>query len=408
VPAQAARLTKPATQDACLRFTTLLLGACLFLQRFALPAGGRSASIVGPIGLALAAWGVWRGSLCFDRRRTALFLWLVAAALFGTAWHAMLPNPFGAAPSLLSLAQFLLLSGFAVVSFAEPVEEAAFFLAVNRLFTIVAVAGIAQFALQFAGVRLFAFSGLLPERFLMESGYNLAIPVGIGDLLKSNGFFLIEPSVFSQFMALALAIEVLAHRRPGRLLLFGGGLLLSFSGTGWIVLASFLIGVVFRQGRRGAAMAAGSALVLVVAASGVALLAPDVAGAFAGRLGEISQPGTSGHMRFVTPFWLMDDVVTRAPSALLTGIGAGVSERLTLPYTYDVNTPIKVFLEYGLPLLILYVSLFAAAARTRMQGALFVPAMALFLFTGGYQQFPPVLFPVLLIVCVARLRQAGG
>jgi len=48
----------------------------------------------------------------------------------------------------------------------------------------------------------------------------LRISVGVGDLLKANGFFLIEPSVFSQFMALALIIELLTTRRPRHMLLF--------------------------------------------------------------------------------------------------------------------------------------------------------------------------------------------
>ena len=374
------------------------------LQRFGLPLGGQGFSAVGPIGLALAGIALLRGTLVLDRLRSAVFLGVVSLALLGAAWHAISPGAFDAGPSTKSLVQFLTLTAFATLSFAAPVDERAFFGCVNRLLGIVAVAGLLQFIAQFGGLRLFAFTGFVPDQWLIESGYNLAIPTGIGDVLKSNGFFLVEPSVFSQFMALGLIIEVLVFRRPLQLALFVGGLLFSFSGTGWIVLASFLAFGGLRLGPRGVRLVALSACMLAAAGAALLLLAPDFAGAFQSRLGEISQPGTSGHMRFVTPFWFMADVLAREPSTLFAGIGAGVSEKMSFPYAFDVNTPVKVFVEYGAPLLLAYLALFALARRTPNQAALFVPCMLLFLFTGGYQQFPPILFPVLLLVAVARLK----
>ena len=122
---------------------------------------------------------------------------------------------------------------------------------------LVAIAGILQFAAQFAGLGLFAFKGLLPGSILFEAGYNLEIPIGVGNLLKSNGFVLVEPSVMSQLMSLGLIIEALGCRRAGYLAAFTAGLLLSFSGTGWIVLGAFVIGVAFVMGGRGLLIAGG-------------------------------------------------------------------------------------------------------------------------------------------------------
>ena len=235
--------------------------------------------------MGLAGFALVQGTLVLDRLRSAVFLGVMGLALLGAAWHAMAPGAFDAGPSTKSLIQFLSLTGFATLSFAVPVDEAAFFRAVNRLLGIVAVAGLLQFAAQFAGLRLFAFAGFVPDPWLIESGYNLAIPTGIGDVLKSNGFFLVEPSVFSQFMAIGLIIEVLAFRRPLQLALFVGGLVLSFSGTGWIVLASFLAFGGLRLGPRGIRLIALSTCVLVAAGAALLLLAPDFAGAFQSRLG---------------------------------------------------------------------------------------------------------------------------
>lgn len=135
-----------------------------------------------------------------------------------------------------------------------------------------------------------------------------------------------------------------------------------------------------------------------------AVLAPDFVNAVAGRLNDVSQPGSSGHMRFITPFWMLGDVMNADSSAVLLGIGSGGSERLVLPYTYDVNTPIKIMVDYGLPALVAYVLLFVLGRKTPKQAAIVLPAVVLFMFTGGYQQFPPMVFIVLLLTSVARLQ----
>ena len=207
-------------------------------------------------------------------------------------------------------------------------------------------------------------------------------------------------------MAVGLIVEILTLRRPGYLALFVAGLLLSFSGTGWIVLAAFVLAAALGMGWRGVAIAAATVMLLGAVLGVLTLAVPDVAASLQARFGEFSQPGTSGHQRFVTPFWVLDDALTAQPLAALLGLGSGVSERLGLPYTYDVNTPIKVALDYGFPALLAYVLTFVAGRRSPVQAGLLFPAMVLFFFTGGYQQFPPVLFFVLLLTSVARLHPA--
>ena len=396
-------------QRRTLRFIVAILCASLFLQRFAVPLGSKPFSLVGPVGMLLAAWSVARGTLVFHRARLCAFLFLSACVLAGVAWESMSPaGSLDGGPNLASMAQFLLLTCFAVLGFAEPLDETRFFRTVNFWFAVIAAAGVLQFFAQFAGVRIFAFTGILPAPILYEYGYNTSIPVGVGSLLKSNGFFLIEPSTFSQVMALGLIIEMLAFRRVVFLLLFALAELLSFSGTGWIVLASFVAASMVGMGQRGIALAAATVLLLGLAFGIGSLAAPDFAHAFEQRIGEISHPGTSGHRRFVTPFWALSDTLNEQPSAALIGLGSGVSERLDLPYDYDVNTPIKVALDNGFPALIAYVLLFLLGRKSPIQAALTVPACTLFFFTGAYQQFPPVIFLVLLLISVARLRPAGS
>ncbi len=393
-----------AAERQALNFTTVILCACLFLQRFGVPLGSLSVSLVGPIGLALAFLGLLTGALAFSTWRLVAFLALTGIAALGMIWQSSVPSSFDGGSQVQSTAQFLLLTSFAVFSFAQPVSERRFFDRVNFWLAVIAVAGIVQFVAQFAGLGLFAFTGLLPDAVLFEARYNLQIPIGFAGLFKANGFFLVEPSVFSQFMAIGLIVELLSGKRVKYLALFSTGLILSVSGTGWIVLASFVVSAALGMGLRGLAIAAGTVFAAAVMALAVVQFAPDLADAFGERLGEVSRMGTSGHLRFITPFWLLDDVLTRAPSAALVGIGGGISEKLTMPYDYNVNTPIKVALEYGFPALVAYLSLFVLGAKSPVQGGLVVPVIVLFLFTGAYQQFPPVLFLLLLLISVARLR----
>lgn len=406
-PASRSRpLSQPRTAaERALGFTTGMLAITLLLQRFGIPLGSKAFSAVGPIGLAFIAYALSRGTLKIHRFRLCVFLALSASVMLGLLGRSISPrSAFDGGIDLRSMAQFLLLTSFAVFAFAAPVGERTFFRRVNAWFAFIAVAGILQFVAQFAGIRVFRFTGLLPWQLLFEYGYNVQIPVGLGGLFKSNGFFLIEPSTFSQVMALGIIIEVLSFRRPWYFVLFIVGLLLSFSGTGWLVLGSFLLAAMFSLGWRGVAMAGFLVVVLGAAVGSGLLLAPNFADTFAQRIDEFSTPGTSAHRRFVTPFWALHDTLETQPSAALIGLGSGVSERLPLAYDYDVNTPVKIVLDDGIPALIAYVLLFLGGRSSGIQRSLTVPACTLFFLTGAYQQFAPIVFLVLLITSVAWLE----
>jgi hypothetical protein len=101
---------------------------------------------------------------------------------------------------------------------------------------------------------------------------------------------------------------------------------------------------------------------------------------------------------------VLTQVINAAPWSILAGIGPGASEQLVVAFFYQLNTPVKVMLEYGVPGLLFYLLLLLDAARTSTQWLLIAPLFMLLMFTGGYQQFSPILFPVLLIGTVALLQ----
>ena len=109
------------------------------------------------------------------------------------------------------------------------------------------------------------------------------------------------------------------------------------------------------------------------------------------------------HVVFIT----LREVLHQVPWAFFTGLGPGAATKLLLAFKYWLNTPVKVLLEYGIFGLIFYASLLLVATRKRRQTALVLPLFALLMFTGGYQEFSPILFPVLLITSVAFLGGAS-
>jgi hypothetical protein len=351
-------------------FAAGTLVCSLVLQRFALPIGQNGVDVVFPIGILLAIIALLQGALTFHRNRIHVFLLFAGWLFVGACVQYVAPNSYGVSYSLSSVSQFLILTGFCTLSFSIPVDEAKFFRYATLILLVLAIAGILQFVAQFAGVSLFTFSTILPPRLLFEGNYNVVIPAGVGSLIKSNGFFLLEPSIFSQTMAIALILEILTTRRILYLLTFIGALLLSFSGTGLLILGSFLLSVGFTQRGRGLKIVFASLLVLWLIALLLLQFVPEFVNVFVTRFQEINQVGTSGYLRFITPFKLLHTVFDANEWAWLIGIGAGVAERIDLPFFFGANTPVKILVEYGIPGLLLYLALIFTGERTRLQKAM--------------------------------------
>ena len=409
LPARADRPAAPRARGAASwldagHFVGAVMFICLVLQRFALPIGSLEMSLATPLMLLLTVLAVLKGVLTLERRRTALFCGLCAVAVLATAKQMNDPVAFAPRTSTNSLLYWLLITGFAVFRLREKMDERRFFAIVNGWLLFLAGAGVLQFVAQFGGLRLFSFRGFVPWQFLIEQQYAVVIPLGVGDIIRGNGLFLVEPSVFSQFMAIGIIIEWLYFRRPLALALLFAGLLAAISGTGWLILAAFMVQTVLTSGSRDAMRAIGFALVCGVAVVIASFVAPEVTNSLFGRVGELSQTGSSGYARFVTPFMALGQVLHDAPDVFFTGLGPGAATELTLAFKYWLNTPVKVLMEYGVFGLGCYLGLLLVAARSAGQTRLVLPLLVLLMFTGGYQEFSPILFPVLLISAVAFLR----
>jgi hypothetical protein len=210
-----------------------------------------------------------------------------------------------------------------------------------RIALFIALAGIAQFFAQFvySPEWLFDFRPLIPDAIRGSGDYH-TVQATRHWLMKSNGFFLREPTSFSFLMALALLCELSLTRRKWVMAIFGAGILLSYSGSGVVALA---VGMIFPPGRR--------SLVHLAAAVGLGALALLLLGDVLNlsytvdRVNEVQNEKSSAYARFVDPAVALFHYMGSDVWTPVLGHGPGTLPRLTDAYE---STFAKLPFEYGL------------------------------------------------------------
>ena len=364
-----------------------MLFAGFFLPRFALHFGAArdfELSLAAVVTLGCTALLVLIGAVRPDPVRLALYCltmacMLVSATMAGGGWAGRI-----SAPSFL-----LLTSMYLAYVFVVPAEDGAVYDATMRVFRrfalFVAVVGICQFALQFVirGPDLFTWETYLPKDILAQN-FHAVIPVpgAVDRLYKSNGFFLLEPSQLSQFIALAIILELARYRPSWRLPVLGLALLLSYSGTGMTLCAVFVPLLLIHRGH-------GRLLVfLAVAAFFLAVFADLIhLTATFDRLQEFGSDQSSAFARFLSPLYLFHDYVYPQIQTTLFGFGPGSIESFRDAQDYTIFDPTwgKVLFEYGLvgsiPFAVFACRCFFAGARSYwLSSAVFIT----YLLLGGY------------------------
>ncbi len=325
----------------------VVIAAVVVLQRFALPFGDGQVPLVLPVVLVAVVWAVGRGVLEEDRLRLQLYL----AAMLACGTAATIASWRGLAWSPLSL--IYLFVTYLPFSFrlrrASPElhrEAVSFFV---KLMTAAAVLGIVQMGAQLLGWAYHDPFEAIPSSFVLQ-GYNTSYSVVYGSpIFKANGFLFLEPSFYSQFLALALIGHLYLRRRPVAAGLFLAALLASVSGTGVVLAASgsVLLGLT-RHGRQIWPLLSIGVMAVIVALSPIGTL-------FTSRIAEFSTGKSSADGRFVAPYRLASATLFTSPATLLTGNGPGSAERLAREVEERTGlTPVfpvvpKLAVEYGEP-----------------------------------------------------------
>lgn len=330
-----------------------LLGATLMAKLAVPPLGSMGIAIGMFLNVLAGAWALASGRLLIDPRVFAGFALLFAFAGIGP----MLRGEDYSLPSLIFLVVLhapYVLAAAAGKAVSVEVMQRCF----SRLCLFVAWCGIVQFGIQFVigPVLAFPIENLVPEALQVQA-FNKQGPLAYGyDIYRSNGVFLLEPSFFSQFMAIGIVFELAITWAWWRAAIMAVALVLSYSGTGMIVLAVCLpvLAVVHRRWQL-VPMVVLAGLLVVVAADYLNL---DL---FVSRAGEFQSTGSSAFARFVGGFYLFEQFLWDDPLRALFGYGAGTFK----DYAPQVSVPVaemavpKMVFEFGLLGGLLYFGLLA-------------------------------------------------
>jgi hypothetical protein len=310
------------------------------LSKFAYVIGGSEILLGVPLILGAVALGLVSGRLKADPQPMAAYL-LLASVLVAESVFAV--NTF-VMSSLILLLSVPVGYGFKLVA---PVKDADVHLRRFLNFTlIVCLAGIAQYVLQFViGKKLaYPIEHFTPPSILTKE-YNTLIPLHFGaTTLKSNGVVMLEPSYFSQLLALGFCLEFAGPMRWLRMALYLGGFYVSYSGTGLIMVAITIPVLMFVK-RRFDLLLLG-----VVGMVALPLIAePLHLTVFTKRLDEFSSTNSSGYMRYVGGIHLFEQYLWHTPRRWLFGLGAGMMFRTTPWAMFSVSGTgwVKMMLEFG-------------------------------------------------------------
>jgi hypothetical protein len=284
-----------------------------------------------------------------------------------------------------------------------------------------AAGGVLQYLLQFVISNrelLFTWRNFLPEAFLIEYATLNKLSY-TSSILKSNGLVFLEASAFSQFLARIILISLLVSVQRRWIPLLGIALLLTYSGTGMIVLAVFLpFALATRRAWRGmGAMRAATLFGLGLVGAGAVAAALLALGAFdlqtlLGRLNEVSAPGSSGYARYgATPLILREALEASGSGGLLFGLGPGQTDRFLTGYGFEVFATawVKLLIEYGVLGLaavtgFLTVSFWTATRSRVLTGAFLLQ----FLLLDGNLLVPQHVMLLLFLATLPVLRREPG
>lgn len=342
-PADAAPRTRASDMDFIVKVFTIEMAVVVVTQKIAVPIGGAATSQVALALLIHAGVLVLlalRGVLRIANHSLLLFLGFTAVAGFSAV---VLGNPNYSAASLLLL---IIISAFYVFRVHLDWEHYLKWLA-NFQLIAVAAAGLLFFnwATQFVGLGLIDLNSIVPRR-LLYLHYNYIQPIHWGSpWMKPNAVFFLETSHISQFIAMAIVIELTCFFRIRYLAFFGAALLCSFGGTGMMTLA---LTAPFLLGRVPKGLLLAGILALPIAYMGASAI--GLTSNIESRIGEFGARGTSGEMRFSRPAEAVVDAMFGDETDLIIGKGAGAMPKgqsakganfAWAPYS-------KVFVEYGI------------------------------------------------------------
>ena len=179
---------------------------------------------------------------------------------------------------------------------------------------------------------------MLPESMLFP-GYTYLRPMEwASKMIKPNGFFMLEVSIVSQFLALAIILELLYAQKAWRLVLFSVVLLSTFAGTGLMMLLIVLPFMFFKTSPKVVVGCVLAGLAVIIFAVQTDWLDSQLK-----RTDEYRTYGQSSYHRFVEPLLKLEEFI-RQPNNLFYGEGPGNIYHARNIVWWPIT---KVSVEYG-------------------------------------------------------------
>lgn len=315
-----------------------------YLSKLSIPPfGSLGLSLAIPLLCLTGAIGLAAGRLVTDAGRLLAYI-----ALLGLLWGIQLlrAEPF----SYASLLLFTMLHFPYVLQLKRAPDYARVLAMFQGIALTIASLGLLQYGIQFLiGPTLaFPIENFFPEAFKV-SKFNMQGYLEYGSqVYRTNGVFMLEPSFFSQLLAVAVVVETVTRLRAWVLAVLLAGMVVSFSGTGLMLLAACLPCLAVAK-RRWDLLAAGVLLVAGVVAL-AALLDSPYLNVFFKRAGEFTATGSSGFARFVGGFYLFEQFLWPDVMRGLFGYGAGSLQQYQAKATWASggNAFFKMIFEFGL------------------------------------------------------------
>jgi hypothetical protein len=394
--AENASLADPSSVDTRLRilgwFVTIQLLSTIFLQKFALQVGGL------PISLPMLILFISVGAMVLMGRAEISPGRLVAYLI--TAMFAIISQLLVPAISITSLGQFLLLYGCMVFCWDVPIAFYRKFTGQYLNYMILpAFIVLAQWTLSEAvgDTRIINMDAIVPADFLL-SGYNYDHEFSFGsDATRPNGFFFLEPSYVSAFLAAAFALELTGNRRPVRLCLYVSAMVACFGATGPVMLA-VVLPLLLRRLPAGLVIILAGAIIIGLSA----LIVYRVPLPFIDRLDELATPGSSGFERIMLPAQLFFEQVTNM-SQLLYNLGAGS----TTDASGGAWPLLKVCTEYSTLTMMSFSVFLILCFSTSNDRELKIGLFCIYNFTGAYLLSPIMVQFVLVLAALVYSSESA-
>lgn len=369
------------------RFMTFQLFCLIYLQKFGL----FTASFPLSITMLVLVTGVWSaatfGYLRISLPRLAFYLTFIGTCLVSQSLAAE-----GSFPSLM---QVVLLYTSMIVFMT--VSRAEYWQIMNRfvmMLILPAIIVIIQYSYQKATGHSnpISMNQMLPKSVLMQGFYYEDFYPWYSTFMRPNGFFFLEPSFASAFLATGAIIEITYFRRLGYFVLLSVATVLTLGATGMSMLVIAAPLLLSRESPW--------ITVLVVAAVLIALFGAfllDLPLPLVSRLTELGDSNSSGGGRMLLPALTLVERLSDI-SYFLIGDGAGSIDRRMLAWPL-----LKVLTEYGLIAMMSFVALYAVSIWGADNFALKVALSVVYLFTGGYLLDPVMLELLVLLLFIIKV-----